>query len=126
MQSTSTGNGGGVRGAAKTLKADAGDAVQNIKHATGQEITNLMADVQDLLSQVAHVADPDIARLRAKVANGLTTVRQAVTDSTDEVKRQTKDAINAGDRYVRGQPWQAVGIAALAGLIVGFLVARRR
>ncbi|MGO9935962.1 MAG: YqjD family protein [Steroidobacteraceae bacterium] len=30
-----------------------------------------------------------------------------------------------GDNHVRGQPWQAVGIAAAAGLLVGFLFARR-
>jgi ElaB/YqjD/DUF883 family membrane-anchored ribosome-binding protein len=30
-----------------------------------------------------------------------------------------------GDLYVRDNPWQAVSIAAAAGLVVGVLVARR-
>jgi ElaB/YqjD/DUF883 family membrane-anchored ribosome-binding protein len=29
------------------------------------------------------------------------------------------------DRYVHEQPWQSVGIAAVGGLLVGFLIARR-
>jgi ElaB/YqjD/DUF883 family membrane-anchored ribosome-binding protein len=31
----------------------------------------------------------------------------------------------AGDEYVRDRPWQAVGVAAAAGLLVGLLVGRR-
>jgi ElaB/YqjD/DUF883 family membrane-anchored ribosome-binding protein len=41
------------------------------------------------------------------------------------VQRQAKEALEAGDRYVRDQPWDAIGIAAVAGLAIGFLVGRR-
>jgi ElaB/YqjD/DUF883 family membrane-anchored ribosome-binding protein len=84
-----------------------------------------MADVQDLLSRIAHVADPEIARVRARVERGLASAKQTLADGTDRVQRHAKDAVAAGDNYVREQPWQAVGIAAAAGLLVGFLVARR-
>jgi ElaB/YqjD/DUF883 family membrane-anchored ribosome-binding protein len=114
-----------IRGDANMLKADAADAVQRLRDAGGQEMSSLIADMQDLLGRVAHVADPEIARLRIKVGRALTSAKRVLADGTDQVQRQAKDAMTAGDSYVREQPWQAVGIAAAAGLLVGFLVARR-
>ena len=93
--------------------------------AGGHEVHDLIADVQDLLSQLAHVADPEISRLRSKVNRGLTAAKNALSEGTDQIQRQTRRAMSAGDGYVRDQPWQAVGIAAVAGLLAGYLVARR-
>ena len=125
MESILNDNSQAIRGAANMLKADAVDAAQRLRDAGGQEVSSLMADVQDLLGRVAHVADPEIARLRIKVERALTSAKRVLAEGTDQVQRRAKNAMTAGDDYVREQPWQAVGIAAAAGLLVGFLVARR-
>jgi ElaB/YqjD/DUF883 family membrane-anchored ribosome-binding protein len=125
MESILNDNGQAIRGDANMLKPDVGDAVQRPRDAGGQETSSLIADIQDLLGRVAHVADPEIARLRIKVGRALTSAKKVLADGTDQVQRQAKNAMTAGDGYVREQPWQAVGIAAAAGLLVGFLVARR-
>jgi len=123
MESTFNDNGQASRADAKVRMTDAGGAALELQGS--QEARNLMADMQDLLRRVAHVADPEIARLRAKIERGLTATKKNLADGTDRVQRHAKDVMNAGDGYVRDQPWQAVGIAAAAGLLVGFLVARR-
>ena len=125
MESTAGDNGRAIRGDVKTLKSDTGAAAQRLRAAGGQEVNDLLADVQDLLGRVAHVADPEIARLRLKVEGAIATAKKAIGDGADQVQRQAQEAMNASDRYVREQPWQAIGIAALAGLAVGFLVSRR-
>ena len=109
----------------EATKNDGIDTAHQWRSATGQEVNDLMADVQDLLGRVAHVADPDIARLRKKVEGALANAKTALSDGRDSVRRQAREAVQAGDSYVREQPWQAVGIAAAAGLLIGFLVARR-
>ena len=38
---------------------------------------------------------------------------------------KAKEAGQATDAYVRENPWQAVGIAAGAGLLIGMLISRR-
>jgi ElaB/YqjD/DUF883 family membrane-anchored ribosome-binding protein len=124
MESTFSDNGQTIRGT-KARETNAADAVQKLRETGGQEVNNLMTDVQDLLGRVAHVADPEIARLRTKVEQGMTAAKKVLLDGTDQVQRHAKNAISAGDGYVRDQPWQAVGIAAVAGLVVGFLAARR-
>ena len=125
MDSTFNDNGQVIRGDAKPREANTADAVQKLRDTGGQEVNNLMADVQDLLGRVAHVADPEIARLRTKVERGMTAAKKVLQDGTDQVERHAKNAISAGDSYVRDQPWQAAGIAAVVGLMVGILAARR-
>jgi X-X-X-Leu-X-X-Gly heptad repeat protein len=90
-----------------------------------QELSNLIADVQDLLGRVGHLADPEIALLRTRVEHGIAATRQTLADGAAKVQSGARQALDSGDGYVRDQPWQAVGIAAAAGLVVGFLVARR-
>jgi ElaB/YqjD/DUF883 family membrane-anchored ribosome-binding protein len=125
MESTLSKNGRTSRIDPNLVSDEPGDAPRHWRSATGQELSDLMADVQDLLGRVAHVADPDVVRLRAKVADALSAAKASIAHGSDSVQRHAKNAINAGDGYVHDQPWQAIGIAAAAGLVVGFLVARR-
>jgi ElaB/YqjD/DUF883 family membrane-anchored ribosome-binding protein len=124
MESTFNDNGQAIRAGAKERKTGASGAALEL-HGPGQGVPNLTADVQDLLSRITHVVDPEIARLRAKIERGLGTAKKALADGTDRVQRHAKDVMTAGDSYVRDRPWQAVGIAAVAGFVVGFLIARR-
>jgi len=111
-------------GDAKLGRTPDGEAPR-ASYGPGREIRNLAADVQDLWSRLAHVADPEISRLRAKLGRSLVRAKRTLADGTDRVQRRAKSAMTAGDSYVRDNPWQSVGIAAAAGLVVGLLVARR-
>jgi len=125
METTFNDSGQAIRADAKVRITDVSGAALGTHGAGSEEVRNLMGDMQDLLGRVSHVADPEIARLRAKVERGLATTKKALADGADRVQRHAKEVVTAGDSYVRDQPWQAVGIAAAAGLVVGFLVARR-
>jgi len=124
MESILNDSGQTTRGDVKVRKTGAGDAVPEL-HGSGQEGTNLRADVQNLLGRVAHVGDPEIARLRARIERGLATAKKTFADGTERVQRHAKDALAAGDGYVRDRPWQAIGVAAALGLVAGILLVRR-
>jgi ElaB/YqjD/DUF883 family membrane-anchored ribosome-binding protein len=89
------------------------------------EVNNLVADVEDLLSHVSASIDPEIARIRSKVEETLAATRKAVSARASQLQGQAVDAARAGDRYVHTQPWQAIGIAAVTGVAIGYLIARR-
>ena len=114
-----------LRHDAKTVKGAARDAARQAGVAANQEVRKLVADVEELIRRVGDAADPELARLRAKVESTLATTKKAISDGTEQVQRQAKDAFEASDRYVRDQPWEAIGIAAIAGLAIGLLVGRR-
>ena len=109
----------------RTIKGAAREAAQQVGAAAGDEVHNLIADVEDLIDRVGDAADPELRRLRSKVAAAVTTAKKSIAEGVGQVQGQANQALEAGDRYVRNQPWEAIGIAAIAGLAVGFLVARR-
>lgn len=109
----------------KTIRGAAREAARQARVAANQEVRKLIADVEELIRRVGDAADPELARLRAKVESTVATTKKAISDGTEQVQRQAKDAFEASDRYVRDQPWEAIGIAAIAGLAIGFLVGRR-
>ena len=108
------------------VKSDLGNGVRHIKDAATSEMKNLMADVEDLVSHVADVKDPDIIRIRNKVQAALVSTRDSLVTGAETAQRQVRLAAATTDDYVRASPWQALGIAALVGVTVGYLAGRQR
>jgi ElaB/YqjD/DUF883 family membrane-anchored ribosome-binding protein len=101
------------------------EAAHQARITASAEVRRLIADVEELMRRIGDVADPEIARLRARVEGALASTRSAIAESAAQVQRQTREAVQAGDRYVHDQPWEAIGIAGVAGLAIGFLLGRR-
>jgi ElaB/YqjD/DUF883 family membrane-anchored ribosome-binding protein len=108
-----------------SLNSDVKESIKKMRTVGSQEVNNLIADVEEFVARVGEVADPEIARLRAKVEQAVSTTKKSLAQGADQVQRRAQAAIQAGDRYVRDQPWQALGVVALAGLVLGFFAARR-
>lgn len=100
--------------------------VQQASAAASAEVQNLIADVEDLIDRVGEAADPEVRRLRSKVAGAVSSAKRSLSAGAEQVQQQARDAFEASDRYVRKQPWEAIGIAALAGVAVGFLFSASR
>ena len=107
-------------------KSDLSNGARRVKDAASGEIKNLMADVEDLVSRVADVKDPDVARIRDKVQATLASTRDSLLSGAETVRRQARQVAATTDDYVRTSPWQALGIAAIAGVALGYVIGRRR
>jgi ElaB/YqjD/DUF883 family membrane-anchored ribosome-binding protein len=68
---------------------------------------------------------PDIARVRAKVKIALAAAKSAMTDTASQLRDQAQEVGKRTDTYVRDNPWQVIGVAALVGLAVGIFASRR-
>lgn len=93
--------------------------------AIRHEFHDFVADVQLLMHKMGNSADPVLAQLRTKADAAMASVKETLAAGQADLTRTARSAAQRGDRYVRSEPWQAVGIAAVAGLIVGLVVARR-
>ena len=125
METTYDGTTDAARATARRLKNDASDGVSDIKAAASSEIKSLIADVEDLMARIADLKDADVARVRTKVQRAVEATKQSLADRAESVRRQAQTAASTADDYVRDSPWQAVGIAALVGAVVGILATRR-
>lgn len=107
------------------LKNDAIDSADTVKAVAVNEIKNLIADVEDLVARIADLKDADVARVRSRVMGAVDAAKDSVAANADTLRRQAQKAASGADDYVRESPWQAVGIAALVGAIIGILATRR-
>jgi ElaB/YqjD/DUF883 family membrane-anchored ribosome-binding protein len=125
MESTFDGTTEQARASGRRLKNDLSGGVNDIKAAASSEIKNLIADVEDLMARIADLKDADVVRVRGKVQRAVDATKQSLADGADAVRQRAQDVANTADDYVRDSPWQAVGIAALVGAVVGILATRR-
>ena len=125
MESTFDGTAEQARASGRRLQEDLSAGVSDIKAAASNEIKSLIADVEDLIARIADLKDADVVRVRNKVQRAVDATKQSLADGVDTIRQHAQTAANTADNYVRESPWQAVGIAALVGAIVGILATRR-
>jgi ElaB/YqjD/DUF883 family membrane-anchored ribosome-binding protein len=125
METTYDGTTEQARASGRRLKNDLSGGVDDVKTAASSEIKNLIADVEDLMVRIADLKDADVVRVRSKVQRAVDATKQSLADGAETIRQQAQDVASTADDYVRDSPWQAVGIAALVGAVVGILATRR-
>jgi ElaB/YqjD/DUF883 family membrane-anchored ribosome-binding protein len=125
MERTVDESNGGMQAEGRKVRGAAREAVRSARTVANDEVSRLVADVEELVRRVADAADPELARLRANVEATLVTTKAALSDGADRVRRQAHDALASSDRIVHERPWEAIGVAAFAGVAIGFLLGRR-
>jgi ElaB/YqjD/DUF883 family membrane-anchored ribosome-binding protein len=114
-----------ARATGRRMKNDLSDGINDIKSAASGEIKNLISDVEDLMARIADLKDADVVRVRGKVQRAVDATKQSLSDGAESIRRRAQDVASTADDYVRDSPWQAIGIAALVGAVVGILATRR-
>jgi ElaB/YqjD/DUF883 family membrane-anchored ribosome-binding protein len=59
------------------------------------------------------------------VQRAVAATKQSFADGSVKLRHHARRAASSADDYVRDSPWQAVGIAALVGAVVGIMATRR-
>jgi ElaB/YqjD/DUF883 family membrane-anchored ribosome-binding protein len=85
----------------------------------------VIGDAEELLKATAHSAGETVAAARAKVQQSMNGAKKRLTEAGAVTVDQAKVAARATDEFVREHPWQAVGIGAAIGVILGMLISRR-
>ena len=85
----------------------------------------VVADAEELLRATASQAGEKVSAARERIQASLATAKVKLTDAERALLEKSKLAAKATDEYVRENPWQAVGVAAVAGLVLGVLISRR-
>jgi ElaB/YqjD/DUF883 family membrane-anchored ribosome-binding protein len=93
-------------------------------YANGQ-VKTFLDNVEDLTKALKDVDTPDVARVRAKLKMALAAAKSAMSDTAEQISGQAQLVSKRTDSFVRDNPWQVIGIAALVGLAVGIFASRR-
>ena len=85
----------------------------------------VIADAEELLKATASAAGDRVSAARTRMEDSLRTARVKLAEAQEVVVDKAKAAARATDDYVHDHPWQAIGIAAAVGVVVGLLMNRR-
>ncbi len=114
-----------ARATGRRVGNDLSEGAGHIKNAASAEIRSLIADVEELVARISDLKDDDVAQVRNKVLRAVDTAKESLAESADGLRRQAQRVVTTADDYVHDNPWQAVGLAALVGAVVGILASRR-
>ncbi|APC18337.1 hypothetical protein BLL42_22390 [Pseudomonas frederiksbergensis] len=100
------------------------------KTKTAQEILmedfqTLVSDTERLLEHTATLAGDQADELRNQIHESLLRARETLQLTEDSMRERGTAAVTATEDYVQANPWQAVGIAAGVGFLIGLLATRR-
>jgi ElaB/YqjD/DUF883 family membrane-anchored ribosome-binding protein len=108
----------------KPLSAEA-DPSDVTKEQLIRDFKVVVADAEALLKATAGQGGEAMSEARARVGESLAAAKAKLTEAEAALVARTKAAAKATDEYVHGHPWQAIGIAASVGLVIGLLIGRR-
>jgi ElaB/YqjD/DUF883 family membrane-anchored ribosome-binding protein len=89
-----------------------------------EDLRVLLKDSEEMLRLAAHVPGEGVGALRVKLGNHVETLQSALGDAQENAQRRYRAATLSTERYVRHNPWRAIGVAAGVGFVVGVLTAR--
>jgi ElaB/YqjD/DUF883 family membrane-anchored ribosome-binding protein len=120
LESAPNGHAGGA------TPGKAGPAVDAALSAVTREFQNLVADVEDLVQATSALTGEELTRAKVKLQARVSAARAYLGSVASDITEQARSGAKSADDYVRAQPWRAIGITAGAGLLIGFLLGRRR
>ncbi len=86
------------------------------------ELNDVAEEAEALLRATAGAAEAGTSELRAKLQASLDRARMRGAKLQDKARVAGRKT----DEYVHTNPWQAIGLAAAMGLVVGLLIGRRQ
>lgn len=90
-----------------------------------QDLRLVVADTEELLKATASQTGERITAAREKAEESLKHAREMLDDAQAAMIQRAKYAAKATDAYVHDNPWQSMGVAAVAGVLLGALISRR-
>ena len=91
----------------------------------GRDVQNVVSEAQELLKTVKDEGATQLDAVRGKMQAQYEAAREKFGEIQTTVTEGAKVAATSTDAYVRSNPWRAVGIAAAAGAVIGFLATRK-
>jgi ElaB/YqjD/DUF883 family membrane-anchored ribosome-binding protein len=89
------------------------------------DLTSVVRDAESLLRATATQTGEKVQEVRARAEESLQKAKERLASVEEETLARARALAGDADEYVRGNPWQAVGIAAGIGLVLGVLLSRR-
>jgi len=104
---------------------EAADQAATARDRLAAELRSLVSDAEEMLKAASRTGNDQLNLVRERLERGVGAARDelnAFQEAAFETARRTAADTN---EYVHEHPWNAVGIAAAVGVLLGVLLTRR-
>ena len=98
---------------------------ENARDKLVDEFAAVLAEAEEMLKRAASETGDKARDLRSQVETKLLRAKLSLQELEGQAVDKAKAAARATDDYVHDTPWQAIGVAAAVGIVVGLLMNRR-
>ena len=89
------------------------------------ELQAVVRDAEALLKATAADTSEKIQHARARAEESLRQAKGRLDEAESSVLESARDAMDKATSYVKTNPWQALGVVAVVGVVVGMLLRRK-
>jgi ElaB/YqjD/DUF883 family membrane-anchored ribosome-binding protein len=114
-----------IRRTRRTMGNAAADMSEQSRSAVEQEWVALKKDLSDLMSRTDLAESPEVKAVVERIRNTMNSVSDSVTAAANQAQNRARESADRVNDYAHASPWQAAGIAAAAGFVIGVLLSRR-
>ena len=100
-------------------------SIEQTRDQIVDQFSSVLSEAESLLSKATHETGEKARDLRSQAEARLLSAKLKLQELQGQAVDRAKDAARVTDDYVHENPWQAIGVAAAAGVLVGALAFRR-
>jgi len=89
------------------------------------EVHNIIQDIESMLKEASSLGGEEYAHVREALLARVATARDELAKLGGNISHKVQSSTADVSAEIRSEPWKAVGTAAVAGLLLGFLFARK-
>ena len=104
---------------------DTMDKINQSRDSLMSSLKSVIQDAEKMLDNTAQQTGEGFKTAKAKLESTLQDAKWELGRLEDAVINKAKDTMVCTDRYVKDNPWQAVGIGAAVGVLLGMLISRK-
>lgn len=93
--------------------------------ATKAEFNNIMSDLQDLIARAGKLSGQELAVVRQQITEKMGVAKEKLHHISEDAAAAAHKGMDTTEQMIKERPFQAIGIAALAGLVLGCVINRR-
>lgn len=90
-----------------------------------KEVRSSLDEAERLMRDAAEATGDKATEMREAAMRSLRQTRETLQDTQEAIVESGRHAAKATDHYVHDNPWQAIGVAGIVGLLFGMLVSRK-
>ncbi len=89
------------------------------------DFKKVVEDAEALLKATARHGGDELKEVRARAEESLRVAKARMAEESEVLMVKTRHAVRSTNAYIHENPWQAIGIAASVGLLIGLITRRR-